>query len=63
MIINTHEVGLVNREKTKPWVFISAYDVSTGASSEGHVAFNIIRQLSEHYRIIQIGSASGRERV
>lgn len=38
----------------KPWVLITAYDVSTGSSSEGHVAFNLLQYLSKKYRIILI---------
>lgn len=38
----------------KPWVLITAYDVSTGRSSEGHVAFNLLQYLSKKYRIILV---------
>lgn len=38
----------------RPWVLVAAYDVSLGQTSEGHVAFNILRQLCKRYRIILI---------
>ncbi|KJS28786.1 MAG: hypothetical protein VR64_22865 [Desulfatitalea sp. BRH_c12] len=38
----------------RPWILIAAYDVSTGASSEGHVAFNILCHLCKTYRIVLV---------
>lgn len=42
------------KSEMRPWVVISAYDLSVGASSEGHVAFNILREICKEYRIILI---------
>jgi glycosyltransferase involved in cell wall biosynthesis len=38
----------------KPWVLIAAYDVNTGASPEGHVAFHLLRELRATYRIVLV---------
>lgn len=47
-------MGKSQSTERKPWILIAAYDVSTGSSSEGHVAFNLLKYLSKKYRIILI---------
>ena len=47
----------------RPWVLISAYDVSVGESSEGYVAFNVIRRLCENYRIILITRCNNKKKL
>jgi glycosyltransferase involved in cell wall biosynthesis len=42
---------------------VGAYDVSTGASSEGHVAFNILQRLAPEYRIVLITRRNNREQL
>jgi glycosyltransferase involved in cell wall biosynthesis len=47
----------------RPWILIAAYDVSTGESSEGHVAFNILRRLCKTYRIVLITRRNNKARL
>ncbi len=42
---------------------MGAYDVSTGASSEGHVAFNILQRLALGYRIVLITRRNNRDQL
>ena len=49
--------------RKRPWILVSAYDVSTGATSEGYVAFNILQRLSENYRIILVTRRNNRDRL
>ncbi|MBA3014594.1 MAG: glycosyltransferase family 4 protein [Desulfobulbaceae bacterium] len=48
-------------ETNRPWILISAYDVSSGATSEGYVAFNLLKRLKQHYRIVLITRKNNRE--
>lgn len=47
----------------RPWILIAAYDVSTGESSEGHVAFNILCYLSKTYRIVLVTRRNNKVRL
>lgn len=47
----------------RSWVLIAAYDVSTGDSSEGHVAFNILRRLCKTYRIVLVTRRNNKVRL
>lgn len=49
--------------KGRPWILIAAYDVSTGESSEGHVAFNVLRRLCKTYRIVVVTRRNNKERL
>ena len=42
------------QSRRKPWILIAAYDLSTGDSSEGHVAFNIVSRLCKTHRIVLV---------
>lgn len=42
----------VHFPNARPWVLIAAYDVSTGSSSEGYVALQLLRELQVEYRVI-----------
>tara|TARA_R110001583_G_C5668777_1_gene410472 strand:+ start:5057 stop:6331 length:1275 start_codon:yes stop_codon:yes gene_type:complete len=47
----------------KPWVLIAAYDVSTGNSSEGHVAFCLLSELCKTHRIILITRKNNKMKI
>lgn len=50
-------------ESGKQWILIAAYDVSTGESSEGHVAFNILRHLCKTHRIVLVTRQNNKARL
>lgn len=52
MSLTTKKIDTYNFKR--PWLVISAYDVSTGTSSEGHIAYNLMQYLSKKYRIILV---------
>lgn len=47
----------------KQLIIISAYDVSNGETSEGYVAFNILKRLKKEYKIILITRKNNKERL
>jgi len=47
----------------RPWILIAAYDVSTGESSEGYIAFNLLRYLCKAYRIVLITRRNNKARL
>lgn len=49
------------KKSIRPWILIAAYDVSSGESSEGYVAFNILQRLKRNYRVILITRKNNRE--
>ena len=49
--------------KSRPWILVAAYDVSTGATSEGYVAFNILQRLTENHRVILVTRRNNRDRL
>lgn len=53
---------LVQSER-KPWILIAAYDLSTGDSSEGHVAFNIVSRLCNTHRIVLVTRRNNKARL
>lgn len=55
--------GNETQQAKRPWILIAAYDVSTGATSEGYVAFNILQRLSKNYRIILVTRRNNRDRL
>lgn len=50
-----------SRRGARPWVLIAAYDVSMGASSEGHVAISLLRRLCKDYRIVLVTRRNNRD--
>jgi glycosyltransferase involved in cell wall biosynthesis len=51
------------RSERKPWILIAAYDLSTGDSSEGHVAFNIVSRLCKTHRIVLVTRRNNKARL
>src|SRR5690606_24466521 len=51
------------RVTRNPWILIAAYDVSTGDSSEGHVALNILRYLCKTHRIVLVTRRNNKARL
>ena len=51
------------RRQLRPWILIAAYDVSIGESSEGYVAFNVLRRLAQNYRIILFTRINNQQRL
>jgi glycosyltransferase involved in cell wall biosynthesis len=49
--------------KGRPWIFLAAYDVSPGETSEGYVAFNILRRLVSSYRVVLLTRRNNRDRI
>jgi glycosyltransferase involved in cell wall biosynthesis len=47
----------------KPWIMVSAYDVSLGETSEGYVAFNLLKFLAKTYRIVLITRQNNKKRL
>ncbi|MEP4147182.1 MAG: glycosyltransferase [Halioglobus sp.] len=52
MVRKIAELEPVSSDEEKPWVLISAYDLSNGQTSEGYVAFNLIRELRRDHRVL-----------
>ena len=53
----------MKNKDSKPWILIAAYDLSAGASSEGHVAFSILKKLVDKYRIILVTRCNNKEKL
>lgn len=49
--------------KGRPWILLAAYDVSLGETSEGYVAFNILRRLVSSYRVVLLTRRNNRDRI
>ena len=49
--------------KDRPWILLAAYDVSLGETSEGYVAFNILRRLVRSYRVVLLTRRNNRDRI
>lgn len=48
--------------RADPWLLIAAYDVSTGASSEGYVALSLLRQLKD-FRVVLVTRRNNKARL
>ncbi len=48
-------------KKRRPWILIAAYDVSSGVTSEGYVAFNLLQRLKNNFRIILVTRKNNRD--
>ena len=50
-------------QQSRPWLLVAAYDVSLGETSEGYVAFNILRRLVGTHRVIVVTRRNNRDRL
>ena len=63
MNVHLSDTALLPVVTRRPWILIAAYDVSTGESSEGYVAFNVLRHLCKTYRIVLVTRRNNKERL
>lgn len=55
--------GRKEQKLRRPWVLLAAYDVSLGETSEGYVAFNVLRRIAKTYRVILVTRQNNRQRL
>lgn len=49
--------------KGRPWILLAAYDFSLDKTSEGFIAFNILRRLVKLYRVVLITRRNNRDQI